>query len=432
MADKPTSKKITVSGHLQERYGLFRVLLSWTDETGNRQRKSVSTGLAVKGNKKRAEDMMNEIRKEHETYLRGRPSVDELLFADFMEKWLEVIKPEIKLTTFGGYQMNVQKSIAPYFRKYGVLLSELTAEDINDFYAHELRRTKATSVHKLHANISKALKYAVEKDYIPYSIMGKVKRPKPERFVGKFLKQSETVDLFEAVKGHKLELGVIFGAFYGLRRSEVIGLRWESIDFEANTITIEHTVTVANIDGKNVLVVGDTTKTKSSFRTLPLIPAIRSKLLEVQAEQEKNRKLCGKSYNKEEGVYIYTDALGNRIKPDYLSGEFPKFLEKNGFRRMRYHDLRHSCASLLLANGVPLKQIQEWLGHSDFSITANTYAHLEYKSKLASAGAMAWIENTSLAQPQKNREIGQAENAITTGVSEVSGNDTGQRTGQTL
>ncbi|MGL4668103.1 MAG: tyrosine-type recombinase/integrase, partial [Saezia sp.] len=73
------------------------------------------------------------------------------------------------------------------------------------------------------------------------------------------------------------------------------------------------------------------------------------------------------------------------------------FMVKNGFRRIRYHDLRHSCASLLLANGVPLKQIQEWLGHSDFAITANTYAHLEFNSKLASAQAMTWIDKTSLA-----------------------------------
>ncbi|MCL2321017.1 MAG: site-specific integrase, partial [Oscillospiraceae bacterium] len=117
-----------------------------------------------------------------------------------------------------------------------------------------------------------------------------------------------------------------------------------------------------------------------------------------KSEQEKNCKLCGKSYNKIEGQYIYTDALGNRIKPDYLSYMFPKFLEKNGFRKMRFHALRHSCASLLLSNGVPLKQIQEWLGHSDFAVTANIYAHLEFDSKLASAEAMGWIKNTSLAQ----------------------------------
>ena len=398
MAAHLQASKITVSGHIEERRGIYLMVLSWIDTEGNRQRKSISTGLAIKGNKKRAEDMLSVEKKKQKEFLLGHTSIEDMLFADFMEEWLEVIKPDIKLTTYGGYQINIQKGISPYFRKKGILLCELTANDINDFYASELRRVKATTVHKYHANISKALKYAVQKDYIPHSIMEKVRRPKPERYVGKFLKQSETVELFEAVKGHRLELGVIFGAFYGLRRGEIVGLRWESINFETNTIAIEHTVTVATIDGKNVIVAGDTTKTKSSFRTLPLVPSIRAKLLAVKAEQEENRKLCGKSYNTKESVYIYTDTLGNRIKPDYLSCEFPKFLENNGFRRMRFHDLRHSCASLLLANGVPLKQIQEWLGHSDFAVTANTYAHLDYSSKLASAGAMSWIDNTSLAQ----------------------------------
>ena len=86
--------------------------------------------------------------------------------------------------------------------------------------------------------------------------------------------------------------------------------------------------------------------------------------------------------------YICVDEMGTLISPDYLTDAFPKLLEKNGLRRIRYHDLRHSCASLLLANGVPMKQIQEWLGHSDFSTTANVYAHLDYNSKLSSADAM--------------------------------------------
>lgn len=211
----------------------------------------------------------------------------------------------------------------------------------------------------------------------PHTVMDKVKRPKKERYVGKFLKQAEVVALFEAVKGHKLELGGILGVFYGLRRGEIVGLKWEAIDFEANTITIEHTVTVATIDGKRVVVEADTTKSKSSYRTLPLVPQFRAKLLAMREEQQYYKKLCGKSYNKKQGVYIYVDQLGNRIKPDYLTRQFPEFMVEHDFRKMRFHDLRHSCASLLLACGVPLKQIQEWLGHSDFAITANTYAHLE-------------------------------------------------------
>ncbi|MBO7251996.1 MAG: site-specific integrase [Oscillospiraceae bacterium] len=86
--------------------------------------------------------------------------------------------------------------------------------------------------------------------------------------------------------------------------------------------------------------------------------------------------------------YVCVDPMGRLLIPNYISGSFPKLLEKHGLRRIRFHDLRHSCASLLLSNGVPMKQIQEWLGHSDFSTTANIYAHLDYNSKMASADAM--------------------------------------------
>ena len=428
MAEHLQKSKVRVSGHLENVRGIYQIKLNWIDENGVRGRKSVSTELAVKGNKTRAEDMLSKAKKEQEALLSNVPQVEELLFADFMEQWLEVIRHDknkpLKPTTFGGYQMNVQRVIVPYFRKKGILLSKLTADDINEFYDDQLDRVKAMTVTKYHANISKALKYAVRKNYIPHSIMGKVNRPSTERFVGKFLKQSEAIALTDAVKGHKLELGVIFGAFYGLRRSEVVGLRWESINFEANTITIEHTVTETTIDGQHYIIADDTTKTKSSYRTLPLIPIIRNKLLEVKQEQERNRKLCGKSYNKNESCYIYTDALGNLIKPNYLTSTFTDFLLRNGFKRMRFHDLRHSCASLLLANGVPLKAIQEWLGHSDFAITANIYAHLEFDSKLASAEALKWIGDTALAQSQN---IEEAVKPATASESEVLGKQQGKQ-----
>ena len=188
-----------------------------------------------------------------------------------------------------------------------------------------------------------------------------------------------------------MELGVMIAAYYGLRRGEVVGLRWESIDFENNTITIEHTVTVAKVGGKKKIVESDTAKTESSLRTLPLVPVFKKKLLALQEEQKQYGKMFGKSYNKKESRYICTDQMGNRIRPDYFTQEFPEWMLANGFRR-----LRHSCASLLLANGVPLKQIQEWLGHSSFKITADAYAHLEYESKIAAANAMTWVNETSL------------------------------------
>ena len=182
--------------------------------------------------------------------------------------------------------------------------------------------------------------------------------------------------------------GIKIGAFYRLRRSEILGLKWDAIDFDNNTITIRHTVTACNLDGKHVEVVGDTTKTKSSLRTLPLVPDFRELLLRKKAEQQRYRKLCGLSYCTQYLDYICVNEMGQRLKPNTLSAGFKLMLKKAGLRDIRLHDLRHSCASLLLANGVPMKQIQEWLGHSDFSTTANIYAHLDYQSKVSSAEAM--------------------------------------------
>ena len=177
-------------------------------------------------------------------------------------------------------------------------------------------------------------------------------------------------------------------AFYGLRRSECIGLRWSAIDFNKNTLTVNHTVAFIEVDGKKTELATDTAKTKSSLRTLPLVPVFRDLLLRKQAEQREFRRVCGKAYCTEYLDYICVDQLGQRTSPHYLTVYFPQFLRKHGMRVIRFHDLRHSCASMLLANGVPMKQIQEWMGHSDFSTTANIYAHLDFQSKVSSAEAM--------------------------------------------
>ena len=124
------------------------------------------------------------------------------------------------------------------------------------------------------------------------------------------------------------------------------------------------------------------------MRTLPLVPAFKEKLLKLKEQQEEYRRVCGRCYNKKYLEYICVDEMGTLISPHYLTSSFPKLLEKNNLRHIRFHDLRHSCASLLLANDVPMKQIQEWLGHSDISTTANIYSHLDYKSKLTSANVM--------------------------------------------
>lgn len=373
-----------VAGHLHEKNGYYYIILNLTDSAGKRKPKWISTGLTIKGNKKRAEQMLMEERRKYANAKTG----DDVLFADFMEQWLEIVKSTVSIPTYSSYVNAVKSIIAPYFRKKKILLRDLQAHDIQMFYQEQLQRVKASSVIHYHANIHKALKYAVKNDMIPSNPADKVERPKQDKFYGNFYDRDELNKLFEAVAGTKLELPVLLGAFYGLRRSEIVGLKWSAIDFEQNTITISHTVTSCNLDGKCVIVAKDTTKTKSSRRTFPLVPYFHEKLLAVKAQQERNQKLCGRSYNREFLEYICVDDIGDRFKPNYITSQFPKLLERNGFRKIRFHDLRHSCASLLLASGVPMKHIQEWLGHSDFSTTANIYAHLDYSSKLTSASAM--------------------------------------------
>ena len=167
------------------------------------------------------------------------------------------MKSSIAVPTYASYTNMVKRVISPYFREKKTTLQGLTAKDIQDFYLKELDRVSACSVIHYHANIHKALKYAVKMDLIAVNPADKVERPKKEHFVGSFYDADEMNALFAASKGTKLEIPILFGAFYGLRRSEAIGLKWDAIDFEHDTLTIRHTVTSCDIDGKLTLILKD-------------------------------------------------------------------------------------------------------------------------------------------------------------------------------
>ena len=383
-----------VAGHLQEKNGMFYVVLNYRDENGKRKTPWISTNLPVKGNKKRAENFMMDVRRnfvppnvqrieEREAMQKG-----DILFTDFLLKWLRVAKSTVKLTTYASYEMMATRIIIPYFETLNIKLKELTTEDIQEFYSAQLERVSANTVIHYHAVIHRALKYAVKIKTIQSNPAVNVERPRKEKFIGSFYDKKEINTLFDIIQGHPLEVAIKLAAFYGLRREEIIGLKWTAIDFENNTLTIQHTVTECNLDGKHIEVASDTAKTDSSLRTMPLVTNFREMLLAKKEKQEHYRKLCGRSYCKEYLNYIFVNEMGERWKPRYLSDGFKRILEQNGLRRIRFHDLRHTCASLLLANNVPMKKIQEWLGHSDFSTTANIYAHLDFQSKISSAEAM--------------------------------------------
>lgn len=380
-----------VAGHLEIKKGYYYAVLSYLDSQGKRQRPWIASGLPEKGNKRKAETFLQKTRtefvippeKEHESDLEAN-----MLFTDYLEQWLEIVKVRVKIATYSSYASMVKSTIIPYFKEKKLTLKEVEARHIQMFYTEKLKTVKPNSVIHYHAVIHQALKYAVKTDMIAQNPAMKVDRPKKNDFQPTFYDAKEMDKLFTIIKGTKLELPVLVAAFYGLRRGEVLGLKWDAIDFDRDTITVKRTVTSVNLDGKYKDIEQDSAKTKSSLRTLPLVANFREYFTEVKAAQETNKRICGNAYNYQYDGYVFVDEMGDRLRPNYLTDGFPKLLEKHELKRMRFHDLRHSCASILLANGVPLKQIQEWLGHSDFSTTANIYAHLDYSSKLSSAQAM--------------------------------------------
>ena len=333
-----------IAGHLQIKNDNYYMVLNYTDANGKRRQPWIPTGLPAKGNKRRAEKLLLDTRKSFVPPVVSKENEDissDMLFADYMELWLEIIRSSVEKTTFSSYTQMVKGKIAPYFRNTGLTLDGIQAKHIQSFYLHELKTVSPGTVIHYHANIHKALKYAVKMDLIPFNPADKVERPKKQRYIADYYRQEELERLLEASKDHPYSLLIQMTAFYGLRRSEALGLKWDAIDFERDTITIKHIVTNAKIDGKCEIVCADRAKTKSSLRSLPLVSNIREKLLALREQQKENRRVCGNCYSKKYDGYVFVDAMGNIFNPRSVTANFSKLLEQNGLRHIRFHDLRH-------------------------------------------------------------------------------------------
>ena len=381
--------------------GRYYAVLNYIDAGGQRKTKWIALGLPKKGNKRKAEAELARLRAEFEPPKEVGDLSSDMLFADYLLEWLEIAKGRLAVATYSSYAAMINKPVGPYFRQRNLTLRELEARHLQMFYSEMLRRVKPNTVIHYHAIIHSALKYAVKTDMLVQNVADKVDRPKKNSFQPVFLSAEEMQKMFEALRGTKLELPVLVAAFYGFRRGEVLGLKWDAIDFERGTISVIRTVTTITVEGKQMEIEQQSAKTKSSLRTLPLIGSFREYFLQVNEAQELNKQVCGNCYNYEYDGFVFVDELGERMRANYLTSAFPKFLENHGLRRMRFHDLRHTCASLLLSNGISMKQIQIWLGHSTFSTTADIYAHLDYSAQEASANAMNGMFN----RPEKEEQL---------------------------
>ena len=193
--------------------------------------------------------------------------------------------------------------------------------------------------------------YAAKNDLIVANPADKVERPKKGNYHATIYNKEELEQLFEAFKDSEIEIPVYLTALYGLRRSEVLGLKWKAIDFDKKSIQIRHKVVEVYGNGGDTLYKSDVLKNESSNRTLPLIPKAEEILKKAEERIKVNRLFYGKEYSEKDKEYICVEKKGELIRPSRLTTEFMEILKKNKLKHIRFHDLRHSCASAMLGAG---------------------------------------------------------------------------------
>lgn len=316
----------------------------------------------------------------------GKPAEkinSEMPFGEWIDFWYQTYcKHTIRLTTQLEYESRIYSHIIP---EIGTIpLNKLTQSDLQQFYA----RTKSGGrkirveaygaglsdrvIRAIHANCRSALEKAVQEGLIRVNPAIGCKLPPKKSREMKVLTQSEVIRFLNRAKEEGyyelflLELGT------GMRRGEILALKWSDLNFTTGELRIERQVNVFN--GEQII---SEPKTKASILTIMLPPS----LLQILSKYKKTV----------DSKWIFPSPIDNTKtkNPSAVRKRLQIMLGRAGCPKVRFHDLRHSCTSLLLANGTRMKDIQEWLGHSSYNITVNLYSHLEYKTKIASANTIS-------------------------------------------
>ncbi|MBR6049632.1 MAG: site-specific integrase, partial [Clostridia bacterium] len=345
-------KKIT--GHLEEDKGKWYAAVNHYGPDNKRHVKWYNLDVEAKrGNKRKAEERLTELLEklnrgtdylsesltpaERERLRLSNSPVDE-----YLVEWLEDHKRNITTRTYEGYKSYIDQRIVPYFREKHILVKDMTGDNINAFYRYLTEQgLKGTSQQRYHSVLHLAFKTAVKRRIIPANPVDQADRPKSKPFISSYYNADEMKKLLEIAEKDELHLVILLTAYYGLRRSEVLGLKWSAIDFTDKKIAIRHKVLEESggIHGYDVM------KTKSSYRTLPLISVVEEALRNQISFRDEMKKAFRKGYCTDYEEYICTDALGRLYRPDYVSEHFALLLKNNGLRHIRFHELRHSCAS---------------------------------------------------------------------------------------
>lgn len=391
--------KTSISASVQAKSGRLYIVLCYKED-GRWKHQWKKTELAAKNQKRKAERMkeriQQEFREDAEEEARRESwgidySVQDMVFADYLLMWKQRKSMSVALGTQQGYEM-ILRYAEPYFRRLEKQTKQITPmmiEGYYDFLLHKKPHPLSANTVRKHAVLLKsAFNDAIKDGQLRYNPAKRAKEPKKIPYNANTYSAEEIIALLAEMEGHSLEDVVWIAVLYGLRRSEICGLRWQDVDFEQNVLYVRHKIMQARVNGQRVIEKSNALKTQSSRRSYPLHPEIKKRLLKRREEREKYQELFGDGYDRQNEEYIFVEPDGSLLQPDRITNRFRSFMKYHKqLPRIRFHDLRHSCATLLLHQGFSLREIQDYMGHATI-ITTTQYAHVDSYGKRKALAAI--------------------------------------------
>lgn len=300
-----------------------------------------------------------------------------MTFGEYLRHWLATYATHnTRETTYRGYEVCVRCHIVPVLG--GIALQKLTPAHLHGFYMQAVngaradRRPGTLSAHSVrlaHSVIREALQHAFEMNMVPRNVADATKPPRAVRPQVKVWDAEDARAFLDAADDDAFAPLWLMALVTGMRRGELIGLRWQDVDLQRAVLHVRHTLMV--VKGERGL---REPKTKSGRRTIALSPACVAALKEHRIRQNARRLRMGADWHDRDAVFAA--ANGEWIDPGNLSRHFSRIVKRAELPMIRFHDLRHTSATLLLKEGVNVKVVSERLGHANISITLDTYSHV--------------------------------------------------------
>lgn len=398
-----------LSGTLRIRNNIYYVIIYWQNEEGKQEQFPFSTSIKVKGKKEEKEAKIilmearvnfdpNNIQEMKKKYLKRKSHKNSIKDSEIANlpvykffKWaLDIFllkNPSLSITTKNGYKYDI-RALQDYAPFNSITFGKLNKKNIEDYFEYLLitKRLSASTVAKIRTILGSLYKIAVQREIVEYNLIYKTEPIKLKKKKKKAFTKVKAKLFLEALEHSEYKLEFYLLIFLGLRKSELLGIMIDNINFEEKSLYLEQSLVWDKENKKYVI--NREMKSPLAHRKFPLIPILSEFLLERINRIKEDKLFFGNTYGIDKRLdfnaegFLYIDREGKILRTAKLNYELNKILIKIGLEHLSVHELRHTCATLMYLEGIDLKKIQYWLGHSNISTTANIYAHYDNSKDL--------------------------------------------------